>query len=124
MDDVVKKSLDKKSNKIVIPKEREVYWISIGQNIGYEQNGKGDILSRPILVLKKFPKQLFFGIPLSTSIKKGDFFYNFEYLGKKQCGLLVQGRVFDGKRLGMKIGKINEKDFQKLKNKWKKLFNI
>ena len=32
-------------------KERDIFWVSIGQNIGYEQNGKSDIFSRPVLIL-------------------------------------------------------------------------
>lgn len=49
----------------------------MGQNIGFEQNGKGDNFVRPVIILKKFNKNMFFGIPLSTQIKDGKFYYYF-----------------------------------------------
>jgi len=56
-------------NKKIIPqiKQREIYWANIGENIGFEQNGKGDNFMRPLLIFKKFSNNIFFGIPLSTS---------------------------------------------------------
>lgn len=78
---IVKKELDIKF-KNIIPKEREVYWACIGENIGFEQNGKGCDFSRPVLILKRLSKHIFFGIPLSTQEKTGTFFYSFLLLVK------------------------------------------
>ncbi len=36
----LKKSIDN-GNKKVFFKERDIFYISLGQNIGYEENGKG-----------------------------------------------------------------------------------
>ena len=41
------------------PKEGEVWMISVGKNIGFEQNGSGSNFSRPVLVIKKFNNQMF-----------------------------------------------------------------
>ena len=32
-------------------KEREIWWASLGMNIGYEENGKNETFERPTLVL-------------------------------------------------------------------------
>jgi len=40
-------------------KEREIWWISAGQNIGTELYGKGSDFSRPVIVIKKFGWDLF-----------------------------------------------------------------
>lgn len=56
----LKKGIDK--TEIVpekFPKEREVWMSSLGQNIGYEQNGSGNNFIRPVLVIKKFNNQMF-----------------------------------------------------------------
>ena len=37
------------------------------ENIGFEQSGKGDEFLRPVLILKRLTKEMFFGIPLSTT---------------------------------------------------------
>ena len=120
---VLKQQLDDNSKRVEF-KERTIYWISIGENIGFEQNGKGDIFSRPVLVLKKISKQLFFGIPLSTQIKEGSFFYQYRIDGQIRTALLAQGRTFDTKRLENKIGMMEEEDFKKLKEKFKLLLEL
>jgi mRNA-degrading endonuclease toxin of MazEF toxin-antitoxin module len=121
---VIKQKIDLKTTKIVIPKQREVYWASIGENIGNEQNGKGDIFSRPVLIIKRFSKSMFFGVPLSTQIKKGTFFYNFTFLDKPSNALVVQGRLFDTKRLENRIGMIEKDDFTNIKQSLKELLDV
>ncbi|MDD5359347.1 MAG: type II toxin-antitoxin system PemK/MazF family toxin [Sulfurovaceae bacterium] len=101
-----------------------MFWASIGVNIGYEQDGKGEIFSRPVLIVKKYGKNIFFGIPLSTKIKEGSFFFDFYLNRQKSNALLVQGRTYDSKRLENKIGKISKEDFIKLKIKLRELLNL
>ena len=113
----IKKSLDTKECKINF-KERDIYWGSIGENIGFEQNGKGQDFSRPILVVKKLNKQLFFGVPLSTTLRNGSYYYNFNFMDKQDSSaLLVQAKVYDIKRIDKKLRMINKDDFQSLKVK-------
>jgi len=119
----VKKELDNLDNKVFF-KEREIFWMSIGENIGFEQNGKGEIFSRPVLIVKKFSKNIFYGIPLSTKIKEGSFFYTFTFQSKMSNALLVQGRLFDSKRLENKMGMIDKDEFKRLKIKLRELLNV
>ena len=39
-------------------KEREIWWASIGSNVGSEEDGKNNDFERPVLILKKFNKDL------------------------------------------------------------------
>ena len=119
----VKKRVNIKT-KISIPKNREVYWTCIGENIGHEQDGKSDIYTRPVLIFKRFNESLFFGIPLSTNMKKGSFFHSFILNGKKSNALLVQAKVFDTKRLEKKIGKVSVNEFMGIEIQLKKLLGI
>ena len=120
----VKKQVDERKISINF-KEREIYWVSIGENIGFEQNGKGQEFARPIIIIKKLNKQLFFGVPLSTTIRDGSYFYNFEFLKNlKSSALLVQAKVFDIKRANQKLGMINKKDFTELKKKLGELLDL
>ena len=106
-------------------KEREIYWANIGENIGYEQNGKGESFMRPLLVFRKYSNKLFCGIPLSTTLREGTFFFNFQFLELKQSSaLLVQSKTFDVKRLDRKIGMINQNDFKELESKMKVLMKL
>ena len=119
----VKKNLNEIENKVYF-KERDIFWASIGKNIGFEQNGKSELYSRPVLIMKKFSRNMFFGIPLSTQLKQGSFFFEFELNGSKSNALLVQGRLYDSKRLEMKIGTISKEEFGNLKIKLRKLLDI
>lgn len=120
----VKKQVHSRNN-IIHFKEREVYWASIGENVGFEQNGKGSDFSRPVLIIKKLNNHLFFGVPLSTQNRSGSFFYEFELLPNKiSTALLVQAKVYDVKRLDQKIGMIQKDDFEKLNVKLKELLGF
>ncbi len=97
---------------------REIWFIKIGKNIGDEQDGKGENFLRPVLILKKFNKNIFLGIPLTSSSKKGKFYFNFQFLEDiKSIAILSQIRLFDAKRLAYCKGKIKNKDFKNLKKK-------
>jgi len=119
----VKKQLDVRVKNIT-PKDREVYWASIGENVGFEQNGKGEIFSRPVLIVKRFSKNMFFGVPLSTQSRDGSFFYEFELNGAKSTALVVQGRLFDTKRLENRIGMITKEDFANIKTRLRDLLDV
>ncbi len=117
----VKKRVNQKS-EIITFKQRDIYWANMGQNIGFEQNGKGNDFMRPVLVFRKLSKHIFFGIPLSTQPKEGSFFYNFSFLeGKHSNALLVQMKMYDVKRLDRRLGMISKDDFEKLELKMKGL---
>ena len=120
----VKKELNIKS-KIVIPKEREIYWASIGTNIGFEQDGKGAEFSRPVLVFKTFSKNMFYAIPLSTKRREGSWFFEFSFIENEiSTALIVQGKMLDTKRLEDRLGMIHKNDFDKLKQKVRELLNV
>ncbi|DAB39142.1 MAG TPA: toxin-antitoxin system protein, partial [Sulfuricurvum kujiense] len=53
----VKKDTDY-NTRIIGIKPREIFWAKIGENVGYEQNGKGDNFARPVLIIKKLTKEL------------------------------------------------------------------
>ena len=71
---VLKQKLDR-SEKRLIFKERDVWWCSVGVNIGHEENGKDEFFARPVLVIKKFNRHLFYGIPLTTKVKENKYYH-------------------------------------------------
>lgn len=73
--------------------EREIWWASIGFNIGSEQNGRHSLFERPVLVLKKFNKDILWILPLTKANKKKDYIYNFIFNGYFQSIILTQLRL-------------------------------
>jgi len=96
--------------------EREVWWCRLGLNVGFEQDGKGDKFSRPVLVLKGFSKEVFWAVPITTSNKSGKYYINLD-LGDKveRKAIISQIRLVDTKRLLNKIATLNEYDFLNIK---------
>ena len=55
--------------------EREVWWCSLGVNIGYEQDGKNELFERPVLVIKKFNRHVLWVLPLTSSNKRNEYHF-------------------------------------------------
>ena len=112
----LKKKINNKKNTKTI-RERDVFFISLGENIGFEQNGKGERFLRPVLVLRKFSSHLFLGIPLTSQKKEGRFYAEFSFKGKTSTAILSQIRLFDAKRIEYFSGKISVGNFLEIKKK-------
>lgn len=107
-----KKKIDDAAARIFFH-ERDVWWCSLGANIGFEQDGRGNQFARPILVFKKFNNEVFWAIPLSTKIKKGKFYVTIE-LGDSvpRVAIISQLRLMDAKRLIDKLGVMREDNYK------------
>jgi len=116
----LKQNIENK-NKLAKFKEREIYFVNLGKNIGSEQNGKGEKFKRPIIIFKKFNDKIFLAIPLTSKFKNNIFHFGFMFSNKKSWAILSQIRLLDSKRIERKIGYISEKDFRLLKEKFKNL---
>lgn len=96
----------------------QIWYLSCGVNIGYEQDGKGEFFKRPFLIINKFNKDLFWAIPLSTTKRNGKYYHAFSFQpGKESKAILSQLRLFDAKRLLKKVGKAPHQDFIIIKEK-------
>ena len=115
-----KKFLDKSERGIYF-KQGDIWWISVGLNVGSESFGKGPGFRRPVLVIRKLSSKLFIGIPLSTKLKEGSWFRSINFHGKNQTALIYQIRAFDAKRLQRKLTELDENDFNNVKQSIKKL---
>lgn len=91
--------------------EREVWWSSLGVNVGVEVDGKNEGFERPILILKKFNGEMVWAAPLTTK-KKASIYFQEIVLGERLCWVcLTQIRVLSAKRLRRKPGTVTERDF-------------
>ena len=116
----LKKEIDKKEVNLKF-KQRDIVFMHIGKNVGFEQNGKGEEFLRPVLIVRKFSNRYFLGIPLSSKEKIGNYFFNFYHKGKLQTAFLNQARVFDIKRKKFFYGRMGENTFERLMNEFIKL---
>ncbi|MEK7172967.1 MAG: type II toxin-antitoxin system PemK/MazF family toxin [Patescibacteria group bacterium] len=101
--------------------EREIWWSSLGVNIGYEQDGKNDNFERPILILKKFSRDILWALPMTSKNRTGEYYHQFKREGEQYSIILSQLRLISSKRLLRKIGMIAEDEFEIIREKVKKL---
>ena len=99
----VKKKLENVSLKISFS-DKEIWWCSTGVNVGAENDGKGEMFTRPVYILKKINSKTFIGIPLTTQLREDiahlSFYFDYEF----HTALILQVKVFDKKRLVKNIG--------------------
>ncbi len=94
--------------------EREVWWASLGENIGSETNGKNFHFERPVVIVRKFSKDMLFVIPTTTKSKVGSWYQPIKYDAVKTQAILAQARTISAKRLIRKIGNLSPEQFQPL----------
>ena len=97
--------------RVTLIKECEVYWCNLGENIGDEENGKGEGFKRPVLILKKFNNNIFWGIPMSAQVKENKYYIKVTLKDVVRSVMISQLRLLDVKRLDIKIGYISREDF-------------
>ena len=121
-----KKEINTKPRKLPYVKEREVWWFSLGVNVGHELNGKGGDFSRPCVVLRKINKYTVLVLPLTSIDKKHSphHFHVGNLSGKCAYAVLSQARVVDLKRVLNKEGIIAKGIFNQLKHEFKRYFKL
>lgn len=72
---VEKQKIDCRTQMNVYYAEREIWWCSVGINIGVEINGKNSKFERPVLILKKFNGLMLWVLPLTTKDKSKSIHY-------------------------------------------------
>lgn len=94
------------------PKEREVWWCSVGVNVGVETDGKNDTFERPILIVRIFNKEMLWAVPITSTVKDSLFYYPFLFKNEDRSVILTQLRVMSTKRLRRRVDVMSEEDFE------------
>ena len=100
-------------------RKKEIWWASLGVNIGYEQDGKNEKFERPVLILKKFNKDILWILPMTSKDKTGKYYYQFEYDGGKYSIILSQVRLISSKRLLRRVRVLSNNDFSEVRKRFK-----
>ena len=125
---IEKKKICNNKQKIIFPRERQIWYVKMWVNIWFEQDWKKEFL-RPFLIIKKI-WSLYFWIAMS-SIFKESFFYqklktatfvNEKYFKENSMIMISQWKIFDIKRFEEKIWYISEKEFIEIKEKLKNIY--
>ena len=95
---------------------REIWWCSLGLNIGSEQDGTGIAFDRPVLILKGLSRETCLVLPLTSSPKIHNTRVSVGLVeGKLASALLSQILVVDNKRFVKKIGFLDQSIFEQVR---------
>jgi len=117
----LKKEINKKY-KIPFFRDWQIWYISMWINIWFEQDWKKENFSRPVLIIKKFNKDLFLWISTTTVKKYWKFYDNlWDINWKINYLILSQVRLYSSKRLLSHIWWISIEKLKNVKEKINKL---
>lgn len=112
-------------DKFQHPKAGEIWWCSIGVNVGTEIYGKGHDYTRPVLVINSEGSENFIGIPISSKIKNKKYSCIIKTDDQKLHTVLVyQIRSFDKRRLVNIKYILSKEEYFKIKKYFDKLYKI
>lgn len=100
---------------------KEVWWCSLGVNIGFEQDGKHEYFERPILIIRKLSRDVVIIVPLSSKVKRNPYCVNFIHNNQEFSALISQVRLISTKRLNRKIYEMDGNLFNQIREAVKKL---
>jgi len=94
---------------------REIWWCTVGINVGNELDGTGKHHDRPVLIIRPFNAETFFGIALIGHARAGRYYFPLGRIEDREAvANLSQVRLLDTKRLIRKIGTLDERIFREL----------
>lgn len=118
---IEKQSLEKYKPEDLVFHEREIWWCSIGINLGHEQDGKNQFYERPVLVLKKFNSMTAWVIPMTSKNKYSIHYHQIEHNNTVTTLSLSQLKLVSVKRFRRFISKISQYQFSIIQDKIIKL---
>ena len=104
----VKISLHNEKSKKLHVRSGEVWWASLGKNIGSEMDGKGQLFERPVVILRWASATTLLALPVTSKIKH-DFWDRVMFKNKDgfdRDAVITQLRLISVNRLHRKIEKI------------------
>lgn len=107
----LKKSIDAESN-VLFCNPREIWWASVGLNIGSEENGKNSLFERPVLIIKVFNRHMARIVPLTSNIKNDRHRIEISFNEIINSAIISQTKTISTKRLSRKLGKLDENQFK------------
>lgn len=100
--------------------EREIWWASVGWNVGSEINGKGDHFERPVLVFKKVSNTTAYVLPITSTFEPGSM-HHYPFVnqqGVENAVVLSQLRLMSTHRFIRKVkdGKLSGETFAEIQS--------
>jgi len=107
----MKKEINNKETNIFC-NSREIWWCSIGLNIGSEEDGKNELFERPVLIIKVFNRDILRVVPLTSKYKNDKNHIQIKYNDRVGSIIISQIKTISSKRLSRKLCRLDKKQFE------------
>ncbi len=115
-----KQTIEKIKRKILF-ETKDIVFLRMGKNIGFEQDGKGEEFLRPVLIYKKFNNHQFIGFAMTSKKPKEENMKFYYKLKENSYVILSQVKTYSVKRIKYNNGKISNKQIKEIYEKLNKL---
>lgn len=106
-------------------KEGQIWWCSLGVNVGEEVLGKEPLYLRPVIVLRKITHSSCVVIPTTTKEKRaGSWYFQFEVNNLKRWAMIYQIRFISSRRLRNRESTLSDPQFRELKKAVRKFYDL
>lgn len=106
----LKKNIDQKQ-AVPFCRVREIWWCSLGLNVGSEEDGKNELFERPVLILKVFNKEMIRIIPLTSKTAENPNSLMIYYQNRAGTVKISQLKTISTKRLSRKLCTLSDVQF-------------
>lgn len=110
-----KQAIELVQEKEILFKEGEIWWSSVGMNVGNEIFGKGEDFTRPVLVFKKLSQNSCIVLPVTTQEKVGSWFTPVALNGGLRWVMLYQIRMTHVSRFQRRLGQLSPADYSRVR---------
>ncbi len=117
-----KRKLHNETSVAPLVRERDLWWVALGENVGSEMGGKSKYFSRPALVLKKLSHGFYLIVPSTTQKREGSWYVPIHFGGQDMYLCLHHIRTIDYRRLYSKMGQVDTNDFATTKKAFQRLY--
>jgi len=93
---------------------REIWWCSLGVNVGSEEDGKNEVFERPVLVLKVFNKDIVRVAPLTRREREDRYHKQIFYENRNGSVIISQIKTISTKRFSRKLCRLEKDQFEKI----------
>jgi len=101
---------------------RDIWWVNLGVNIGNEEDGKGELYLRPVVIVTGLSATTCLVAPLTTSDNIHKFRIDVgDVDGKQAKAIISQIKVLDTKRFVEKVGFVSKEKFEDIRKAVKNL---
>ena len=100
----------------------DVWWCSIGVNVGHEEDGKNEWLERPVCIIRRFGSELVWIVPTTTQHHEGPYYVH-ALIGKRENWIMITHvHLLSTRRLYRKVGSISSEALVEICDKIADLF--